>query len=216
VVADASARPQPVSRDVVVETALRLIEENDASALTMRRLAAELGTAVTSIYWHVGNRDALLDVLVERLIEDMGHVNVVGRSPRARIMSLAQQWRARLWARPHLIALTHERGQTAAMFAPMQAALAGELAAVGLTGTEAAPAIRMLQFHVIGSVVMQRTADRGPASGVTDPAAWPPGSDAVLVAALATPMDYSAVFELGLEALLDRLLPTSPGPQLGR
>src|SRR3954463_15732440 len=94
-----AGREQPVTRDEVVETALRLVEENDASALTMRRLAAELGTAVTSIYWHVGNRDALLDLLVERLLADMGTVQPSGRSPRARIASLLRQWRARLWER---------------------------------------------------------------------------------------------------------------------
>jgi TetR/AcrR family transcriptional regulator, tetracycline repressor protein len=205
-----TANPAPrdqVSRDVVVETALRLIEENDISALTMRRLAAELGTAVTAIYWHVGNRSALLDLLVDRLLIDMGKVRISGRTPRARITSLARQWRARLWERPHLIGLAHERGKTAAMFAPMQAALATELAAVGLSGRAAAPAIRALQFHVAASVVMERTAGRGPVTGVTDPTAWPEGSDTALVNALSAPLDYDDVFDLGLEALLDRLLP---------
>jgi TetR/AcrR family transcriptional regulator, tetracycline repressor protein len=209
VTASASAsRDQPVSRDVVVSTALRLVEENDISALTMRRLAAELGTAVTAIYWHVGNRDALLDLLVDRLLIDMGKVTVAGRSPRARITSLARQWRAKLWAQPHLIAFAHERGKTAAMFEPMQAALAIELAAVRITGRAAAAAISALQFHVAASVVMQRTAGRGPISGVTDPSAWPADHDRALVKALSAPLDYDAVFSLGLDALLDRLLPT--------
>src|SRR4051812_43396417 len=107
----ARVRDQPVSRELVVETALGLVEENDVSALTMRRLAAELGTAVTAIYWHVGNRDALLDLLVERLVADMGRVRPAGRTPRARITSLLRQWRERLWERPHLIGFAHERGQ---------------------------------------------------------------------------------------------------------
>jgi TetR/AcrR family transcriptional regulator, tetracycline repressor protein len=202
-----ATRTQQVSRNLVVETALRLVEENDISALTMRRLAAELGTAVTAIYWHVGNRDVLLDLLVDRLLIDMGKVTVSGRTPRARITSLARQWRTRLWEHPHLIGLAHERGKTAAMFEPMQAALATELAAVGLTGRAAAPTISTLQFHVAASVVMQRTAGRGPVSGITDPAAWPADRDEALVAELAKPLDYDATFELGLGALLDRLLP---------
>jgi TetR/AcrR family transcriptional regulator, tetracycline repressor protein len=173
----------------------------------MRRLAAELGTAVTAIYWHVGNRDALLDLLVDRLLIDMGKVRISGRTPRARITSLARQWRSKLWEQPHLIGLAHERGKTAAMFAPMQAALATELATIGLSGRAAAPAIRALQFHVAASVVMERTAGRGPATGVTDPTAWPDPHDTALVNALAAPLDYDAVFALGLDALLDHLLP---------
>ncbi|HTR71667.1 MAG TPA: TetR family transcriptional regulator [Mycobacteriales bacterium] len=203
-----AVRDQPVTRDEVVDTALRLIEENDISALTMRRLAAELGTAVTSIYWHVGNRDALLDLLVERLISDLGNVRYAGRTPRARITSLARQWRLRLWEHPHLIAIAHERGRIAAMFAPMQQALAGELAQVGVTGTKAATAIGALQFHIAASVVMERTASRGPSAMVGDPAAWPASyGDPALVAALSAPVDYPAVFDLGLSALLDRLVP---------
>src|SRR4051794_2663946 len=101
--AAAAGRQQPLTQDLVVETALRLVEENDVSALTMRRLAAELGAAVTAIYWHVGNRDALLDLLVDRLLADMGTVRPTGRTPRARVGSLLRQWRARLLERPHLI-----------------------------------------------------------------------------------------------------------------
>jgi TetR/AcrR family tetracycline transcriptional repressor len=199
-------RDRPATRDEVVDTALRLVEEYDVAALTMRRLAAELGTAVTSIYWHVGNRDALIDLLVERLVGDMGSVRLSGRTPRARITSLLRQWRERLWERPHLIGLAHERGQTAAMFQPMQAALAQELAAVGLHGEQAALAVRLLQVHVVSSVVLARAAERGPVTNPTDPRAWPDAPDAELVAALASPVDYEEMFRFGLEALLDRLL----------
>jgi TetR/AcrR family tetracycline transcriptional repressor len=201
-----AGREGPVTREEVVDTALRLIEDNDVSALTMRRLAAELGVAVTSIYWHVGNRDALLDLLVERLLADMGSVRPNGRTPRARITSLLRQWRQRLWERPHLIAVAHERGLTGAMFQPVQAALAGELAAVGLRGEEAALAVSALQVHVTASIVLQRAASRGPSTTPTDPTAWHGAEDPELVAALAQPLDYDAVFNLGIEALLDRLL----------
>jgi TetR/AcrR family transcriptional regulator, tetracycline repressor protein len=203
----AASRAQPVTRDEVVEAALRLVEEHDVAALTMRRLAAELGTAVTSIYWHVGNRDALIDLLVERLIRDMGTVTLSGRTARARVTSLLRQWRERLWERPHLIGLAHERGQTAAMFQPMQAALARELAGVGVRGERAAQAVRVLQVHVVSSVVLARAAGRGPLTNPTDPRAWTDAPDAELVAALAAPLDYEEAFRFGLEALLDQLLP---------
>ena len=205
----AARRDRPVTRDDVVETALRLVEEHDVSALTMRRLAAELGTAVTSIYWHVGNRDALLDLLVERLLEDMETVRPTGRTPRARVTAVLSQWRVRLLERPHLIGFAHERGQTGALFQPMQAALARELAALGLSGSRAARIIRTLQVHVSASVVLERTASRGPATLPTDATAWGEDpSDPDLVAALTQPIDYGAAFATGVDALLDHLLPS--------
>jgi AcrR family transcriptional regulator len=200
-------REHGISREVVVDTALRLVEVNDVGALTMRRLANELGTAVTAIYWHVGNRDALLDLMVEKLLADLREVPVRGRTPRARITALCSQWRQELWDHPHLIAIAHERGQTAAMFQPMQAALAKELHAVGLTGRDAAAAIRMLQLHVVSSVVIARTAERGPATDGTDPQAWPVlTDDPELIAALAGPVDYLETFAEALNALVDRIL----------
>jgi AcrR family transcriptional regulator len=196
-----------ISQEIVVETAIRLVEENDLDALTMRRLASELGTAVTSIYWHVGNRDALVDLMVDKLLADMRDVTVGGRTPRARITSLCRQWRDRLWDHPHLIALAHERNKTLAMFQPMQAALARELHAVGLRGKDAAVAIRGLQLHVVSSVVIERTAQRGPTTDATDPTAWPAiTDDPELIAALSAQVDYRAAFDIGLEALLDRFL----------
>jgi AcrR family transcriptional regulator len=202
-----AAREPGVSRESVVDAAIRIVEENDLEALTMRRLAAELGTAVTSIYWHVGNRDALVDLMVDKLLADMREVTVGGRTPRARITSLCTQWRQRLWDHPHLIALAHERNKTLAMFQPMQAALARELHAVGLRGKEAAVAIRGLQLHVVSSVVTERTAQRGPTTDATDLTAWPAVTDdPELLKALASPVDYDAAFTITLDALLDRFL----------
>ena len=45
--------------DEILDRALALVEAEGAEALTMRRLAGELGVATTTIYWHVGNRDDL-------------------------------------------------------------------------------------------------------------------------------------------------------------
>lgn len=63
-----------LTREEVLEAAASLVKQHGPAALTMRKLAAELGTAVTSIYWHVGNRESLLDALVERTVRDMGAI----------------------------------------------------------------------------------------------------------------------------------------------
>jgi AcrR family transcriptional regulator len=197
----APARAVPLTADDVVDAALRIVEADGVAALTMRRLADEIGSAVTAIYHHVGNRDALLDLLVDRLLADMGSVRASGRSPKTRIASLARQWRAQLLAHPDVIGLAHERSKIPLVFQPIQAALATELAALGLRGEDAALAVRALQFHVASAVVLQRTASRGPTQDVTDPTAWV-SADAELVRSLAKPVDYGAVFDYGLDALL--------------
>ncbi|MDV9197896.1 TetR family transcriptional regulator, partial [Streptomyces sp. Wh19] len=75
-----------LTREEVLDTAAALLKRHGPQALTMRALAAELGTAVTSIYWHVGNRESLLDALVERTVREMGTLRPAGRTPAARLV----------------------------------------------------------------------------------------------------------------------------------
>ena len=198
-----------VTADDVLDAAGRIVELHGVDALTMRGLSDELGVAVTSIYWHVGGRDAVLDGLVDRLLADMGELpDAPVGSPGERIVALARSLRATLLARPHLVGLAHERDRTPAMFLPVQQAMAVELAELGLHGHDAALALRALQVHVISSVLMERAAARTASHGTVDPQLWPAEwPDRELVAALAAPAEYGDVFELGLTALIDGLAP---------
>ena len=92
-----------------------------------------------------------------------------GALPGSRVAGLAHELRARLLARPHLIALADQRGMTAAMFQPVQAALAEELATIGVSGRRAGKVIQMLQCHVVASVVLARAVDRSQAQDTTRP-----------------------------------------------
>ena len=197
----------PLSREAVVETALTLVTAHGVDALTMRRLATELGTAVTAIYWHVGNRDALLDLLVERVLADIGTVRPVGKTPQARVGSLVRRLRAALLDHPHLIGLVHERGAAARMFQPVQAALATELAAIGQRGEEAALTILALQQHVLASLVLERALARTPGPDPEQIEGWQGPDDPALVARLAQQPDHEQLFSVGLDALLAHLAP---------
>ena len=206
-------RSGSLTREHVVATASRIVEEAGHEALTMRRLADELGAAVTAIYWHVGNRDTLLDLIVERLLDEMDDVHSVGGSPHERIAFLARELRERLLNRPHLIALVNSRGRIARLFQPVQVALAAELAALGLRGAEAAIVVRAVQCHVAAFVTLERVSARTHSEEMTDPAAWPQTpDDARLVAELSKAPDYEAIFEYGLSALLATL----PAPARSR
>jgi AcrR family transcriptional regulator len=67
--AGARQRPAraPLSREAIVDAALRLMDREGAAGLSMRRVADELGTGPASLYWHVANKDALIDLLIDRV-----------------------------------------------------------------------------------------------------------------------------------------------------
>ncbi len=198
---------EAVSAEAIIDTAARLIEFDGVEAFTMRGLAEELGVAVTSIYWHVGGRDKLFDSLVDRLLSEMAHLPVQGDTAIERIASLARSQRKALIDRQHLLAIAHERDRTPTLFLPIQQRLAGLLAELSVTGTNAALVLRAVQVHVISSAVMQFSAVRGAKHEEEDPSLWDVDwPDQALVQALQSPTDYDAVFEYGLSALLATLV----------
>ncbi|MFD7980419.1 TetR/AcrR family transcriptional regulator [Streptomyces sp. NPDC059071] len=203
-----------LTRDEVLDAAAALVREHGPAALTMRRLAAELGTAVTSIYWHVGNRESLLDALVERTVADLGTLRPYGTDPAERIVSVAVLLRRALRERPHLVALVHERGLTERMFLPAQRALVHEAHAAGLRGARAAELVRAVQFQVVGHVLVERNRERSPAQSPAETELWAAETaastdgpdDPALARALAAPVDTERLFPVAVRALVTGLL----------
>ncbi|WP_406305811.1 TetR/AcrR family transcriptional regulator [Streptomyces sp. NBC_00879] len=198
-----------LTREEVLEAAASLVRQHGPGALTMRKLAAELGTAVTSIYWHVGNRESLLDALVERTVQEMGAIRPAGRTPAQRIVSVARRLRRELRERPHLIAMVHERGLTERMFLPAQQALVHEVHAAGLRGARAAEAVRAVQFQVVGFVLVERNRERSPVQSPGEQELWDARTaehDPALARALARPADPEKLFTASARALVSALL----------
>ncbi|MGW8889222.1 TetR/AcrR family transcriptional regulator [Streptomyces sp. NPDC055749] len=198
-----------LTRDEVLDAAAALVVRHGPGALTMRRLATELSTAVTSIYWHVGNRESLLDALVERTVQEMGAIRPAGRTPVARIVSIARGLRRELRDRPHLIAMVHERGLTERMFLPAQQALVHEVHAAGLRGARAAEAVRAVQFQVVGFLLVERNRERSPVQSPGEEELWgaaTAGHDPALARALARPADPERLFTVSVRALAQSLI----------
>lgn len=70
--------PQPMaapgarlSRDRVLEAAMALADADGIDALTIRRLASELGVGAMSVYYYVADKDEILDGIVDRVVEEM-------------------------------------------------------------------------------------------------------------------------------------------------
>ncbi len=64
-------RRQPLSRDRVLQAALRLVDDADVESLSMRGLAQSLGVEAMSLYKHVANKDAVLDGLVDLVVAEI-------------------------------------------------------------------------------------------------------------------------------------------------
>jgi len=64
-------RSQPaLSRERIVAGTIALLDRDGARALTMRKVAAELGVHATSLYWHVERREDLVDLAVDGILAE--------------------------------------------------------------------------------------------------------------------------------------------------
>src|SRR5690348_7113452 len=54
-----------LSREQIVRAAIELADDEGLEALTMRRLATKLGAGAMSLYWHIPNKEDLLDLMLD-------------------------------------------------------------------------------------------------------------------------------------------------------
>lgn len=71
--AEPRRKRRALSRELIVETALKVVDTEGLDALNMRRVAQELGTGAASLYAHVANKDELLALLLDRVYADLSH-----------------------------------------------------------------------------------------------------------------------------------------------
>jgi TetR/AcrR family tetracycline transcriptional repressor len=60
-----------LTREQIVEAAIRLVDAHGLGALSMRRLGQELGAGATSLYWHIKNKHQLEDLMLDALIGEV-------------------------------------------------------------------------------------------------------------------------------------------------
>ena len=61
-------RRDPLTREAIVAAALGVLDRDGLDGFSMRRVADELDTGAASLYWHVGSKDGLLDLVFEEVI----------------------------------------------------------------------------------------------------------------------------------------------------
>jgi len=64
-------RPPKLSREEIVEAAMRIADQDGIDALSMRRLAQELGTGTMSLYHYVQTKDELLAFVVNQVMAEV-------------------------------------------------------------------------------------------------------------------------------------------------
>ncbi|MBV1848912.1 TetR/AcrR family transcriptional regulator C-terminal domain-containing protein [Catellatospora tritici] len=67
----AGAAKRPLSQDMIIDAALVVLDREGLDAVSMRRVAEELGTGAASLYAHVANKDELLELAYDRILGEI-------------------------------------------------------------------------------------------------------------------------------------------------
>lgn len=105
-------KADPQVRVALSEAAARLLGDEGPSALTTRRLAAEVGTSTTAVYTHFGSKEEIVRAMVtegfDRLAARLAKVRP-SDDPVADIARLGWAYRRNALANPHLYAVMFGR-----------------------------------------------------------------------------------------------------------
>jgi AcrR family transcriptional regulator len=211
----AEARPA-LSRERVARAALAYLDSHGLDGLSMRRLAGELGVGTMTLYHYFPSKRELLDAVVEIAFADEKLPPLEG-SWRDRLRSLSRAGRAALSRHPSLVAIRARQPILQADALRFSELGLGILEEAGFEREEAVKAFRLLFTYTLGFAILSpETAEkeaRGSARAALaalPPEYYPRLSEAVDEAAEA--MAGDAVFDYGLERILDGLEARRAGP----
>jgi AcrR family transcriptional regulator len=209
--APAPTRQSKLDAATIVSTACALADREGPSAVTMRRLGAELGVDPTAVYRHFRSKQELLDAMADHLFEQLRRDFRRTDDPRTNLRETMLAGFRLYRSHPGLaVALARQRDESSAL-AALADLVIGELRAVGVSDRDAAWA-----YHTIVDVIVGTGLFHSVSPEFLDPAdraatrrafaALPPETHphTVTVAAHLYP-DAEDVFRFTVELLLDAI-----------
>jgi AcrR family transcriptional regulator len=199
------ARPRQalLNRQRIVQAAACLVDTEGLAALSIRRLAAELGVSGPSLYNHFDTKDEILDAVADEIIGQVDTDCLTQQDWRSALRTWGHSYRAALAAHPNIVPyLAQGPGRRPASLA-MADAVHGALIAAGWPPGRATHIGAMMRYFVTGSAL-------GSFAGgfADDPSlytdAYPHLHQAHRLAEHRTSVDQGA-FTLGLDMMLDGL-----------
>jgi TetR/AcrR family transcriptional regulator, tetracycline repressor protein len=200
----------PLTREGIVTTALRLVDREGLKALSMRRLGAALGVDPMAVYYHLPNKEALLDAIVEAVMAEIDlTLDDPADPPEARILVAARAYRDAMLAHRNALPIVLTRGPATQVALRPVELLLGVLRTAGLPPQQALAGMNAIAAAVRGAAGMAAfMGARTQAPDLLETLPFPHLREALLQAG--DHFEYD--FDFGLRALARGLLAQAPRP----
>lgn len=140
-----------LSREQIVTAAVELLDASGLDGLSMRRLGEKLGAGATSLYWHVANKDELLELVADEVMGEVDVPDVAEAGWRASAAAFTRGVRAMILRHPWILGILHMQPLVGPNAMRISDRLVVTLTEAGFTGPELAHASTVLMSHAIGS-----------------------------------------------------------------
>jgi AcrR family transcriptional regulator len=141
-----------LSREQIVKAALELLDAEGIDGLSMRRLGAKLGSGATSIYWHVANKDDLLDLAIDAVMGEV-RIPIDVDDWRVAAATMARDLREVLLRHPWIASLFGVRLNVGPNSMALAESMITLLERAGFAQAEATYAASALSSHAIGAAI---------------------------------------------------------------
>ncbi|SNS26813.1 TetR/AcrR family transcriptional regulator C-terminal domain-containing protein [Actinoplanes regularis] len=199
-----------LSREKVLDAALDQIDAHGLPALSMRKLGAQLGVEAMSLYRHVPNKEALLDGLVDRVMEtafaNLGEP--AGDDWTSWLRTFAHSLRSALLAHPGVLPLVATRPVNSPDALRMSERWLAAMRAAGLPLGRALDVVNVIAMFTIGHTLAEvgqtpghegTEPDLDQRSGDLDPAEFP---NLLEVIATRAGLDFDSRFAQAVDILI--------------
>lgn len=196
----------PLTKDSIVDKAITLLDADGIDGLSMRRLGDALGVEAMALYHHFPNKEAILDAVAARIIEETGPAMPLEAADWKTVMisGPASAGRA-IAAHPNAGWLFLGRNYSTAESLQMLEAPLAILRSAGFDGQDLVDAAHAIFAYTAGWYFLS-SGQGGTWSSPDDEAIGAADESTPLVAAFGRQLrDWSSGPEVGLKALLDGL-----------
>lgn len=207
-------------RREILTAALALADERGLDALSMRAVAARVGVTPMALYPYVGNKDALLDGLVDLLLAELLPAAGTPGAWDVRLRAIAHAGRALAHRHPAAYPLLLSRPAITPDAVRLVDALYRALLDAGVPAAQVPRLERLVSTYVLGYAVGEITGRFAPADPRRHARATAAGGAAPahqeLSGVLAQPPDWDAEFTAGLDDLLHVITGHAPADPTAR
>ncbi|WP_433508571.1 TetR/AcrR family transcriptional regulator [Nonomuraea sp. CA-143628] len=198
----------------MLEAAIRVADRGGVEAITMRRVAQELGVEAMSLYHHVPNKDAILDGVVDMVFAAIKLPSVECDDWRDAIRTRASSARAVLSRHSWALGLMDSRRDPGPATLRHHDAVLGVLREAGFTLPMAAHAVSLIDSYIYGFVLQEANLPVTTPDDVEEvaggilrhlPEELPYLTEMIRDHALRPEYDHAGEFGYGLDLVLDAL-----------